>query len=101
KSVEPCAENDVLAETMVQLFQNKIFDETSPTHDRCAVAAGALRVHVGAVPPPVFGSDQLQPNLVREYLPWRINLHMHGPPKSDSYRCAVWNRHCITGHQFP
>ena len=59
--VEPGAEEDVLADALVD---EQVLDEPGAGHDGGAVAAGADRVHVRPVAPPGLGVGEGQADLV-------------------------------------
>src|SRR4051812_36283179 len=86
---------------MAHLSQNKVFDKPSPAYDGCTITTGPLRMHIRALPPVFFWSDQLQPDLVFKHMRRRIDLNMHSPPKGTPPRRTVRNRDWVVGHKLP
>ena len=87
-----------MRDAVAGLFGDEVLDEASTGHDTCSVATGGPGVHVRTLPPAVVRARQAQANLVFEDMRREIDLNMHGPPKSDPHRCAVWYRSSLIVH---
>src|SRR5438876_2312 len=87
---------------MASLFRDEVLDKASTGHDGGAEQAREVWVHVRTATPAFLRTRQLQANLVFEHVRRRVDLDVHGPPKSDPHGRAVWCRSSLTLHSgFP
>jgi hypothetical protein len=61
----------------------------STDYDCASVAAGGPRAHVRTLPPAVVRARQPQADLVFKHMRRRIDLDVHGSPKSDALLCCL------------